>query len=108
MSWLSSAVRGIFGSTSQSGGQQSTGTSTTTTTPNVPTWQSQPYQQYYQGITQLMNQNQPIAAGPSQLQTQAWNAAGNLGNNQQVNDLISQATDATKQGMQTAQTSPVL
>lgn len=61
-----------------SGSKSKTSTkSNQTVTPNVPTWIQQPQQQAVGMLGNMVGQNAPII-GPSQLQSQAWSAAGNL------------------------------
>ncbi len=51
---------------------------TATTTPNTPDWLAQPWQQYTGQVSNLMNSGQPLVAGASPLQQQAFNNASNL------------------------------
>lgn len=51
---------------------------TATTTPNTPDWLAQPWQQYTGQVSNLMNSGQPLVAGASPLQQQAFNNALNL------------------------------
>lgn len=51
---------------------------TATTTPNAPSWIAQPWQQYTGQVSDLMNSGQPLIAGASPLQQQAFNNAANL------------------------------
>lgn len=65
----------------------STSTGTATTTPNVPSWIQGPTQDFYGQAGTLMGQT-PSTTGPSQLQTQAWTGAGNLGGNTALSDAM--------------------
>lgn len=51
---------------------------TATTTPNTPDWLAQPWQQYTGQVSNLMNSGQPLVAGASPLQQQAFDNASNL------------------------------
>lgn len=65
----------------------STSTGTATTTPNVPSWIQGPAQDFYGQAGALMGQT-PSTTGPSQLQTQAWGSARNLGGNTALSDAM--------------------
>lgn len=55
-------------------------TQTSTTTPNVPEWITTPVQNLTNSVMALSNSNPYSYVAPaSELQTQAWDAAGNLG-----------------------------
>lgn len=51
---------------------------TATTTPNTPDWIQQPWQQYMSQVSGLMGSGQPLVAGPSALQQQAFQGAQGL------------------------------
>ena len=74
---------------------QSTSTGTANTTPTVPGYIQQPVSNYYGQVGNLMNGPTPGANvfGPSQLQTQAFAGAGNLGAGRAN---ITQGADATR------------
>lgn len=76
--------------------QRTTSTTNQTTTPQVPNWIAQPYQNYMNNVQGLLNtptaqQTSAVPAGP--LQQQAWSLAGNLG---QTNPNMTAASDATR------------
>ena len=56
----------------------STNNQTATTTPNVPAWLQQPYENIAGQVNGLITSGQPLISGPSALQNQAFAGAGNL------------------------------
>lgn len=70
---------------------------TATTTPNVPTWLQQPYENVAGQVNGLLTSGQPLISGPSALQNQAFAGAGNLTTSPlygQAADLANQAANA--------------
>ena len=51
---------------------------TATTTPNTPDWLQQPWQGYTGQVNDLIGSGKPLVTGPSDLQNQAFQGAGNL------------------------------
>ncbi len=68
----------MSGSKSKTTSNQTTN-QTATTTPNAPSWIQQPTENYYAQVNNLANSGQPLVAGPSELQQQAFQGAANLG-----------------------------
>jgi len=62
----------------QTTNETQTTSGTSTTTPNVPTFLQQPWEQYAGGVSNLMNSGQPLVSGASPLQQQAYSAAMGL------------------------------
>lgn len=75
---------------------------TATTTPNTPDFIEQPWRQYMNQVSGLMNSGQPIVAGPSDLQQQAFQGAQGLTTSPLYGQAADFATQAAGAGANTA------